>query len=66
MSPKTNRKKVSKGKILDAQIEKITTAEHKQLALSLPGVIAQDRRVEWEIVSNYLRRTNQLLVPGGA
>lgn len=67
LSPEVKRlyskKARAANKAFDAMINKRNAANHEKLARSLPGIIAQDLSVEWEIVHNFLRRTNQLLVP---
>ena len=47
---------------LDALIAKRNAANHEALALALPALIAKNPRVEFEIVSNYLRRNNKYMV----
>lgn len=74
MNTKTNSKKNSKPtaaqrarrnaelKRFDAQIDAANRRNFEAIANALPGVVKLSPRIEWEIVSNYLKRNNRVMV----
>ncbi len=47
----------------DEAMDKLNAAAHKELALSLPAIVARDPYIEWVIVHNYLQRENLIVKP---
>lgn len=56
---KSNR--LTKAQRQEAKMLKERAAEHEKLAFSIAGIVAQDRRIEWEIVRNYCEREGKIL-----
>lgn len=59
---KSTIKRLSRGEIHDKKVKAMNIKNHEALAFGLADLIAKNPRIEWEIVSNYLRRNHKLMV----
>ena len=50
---------------MDAGIEQRNAKNHKNLAFGVAKLIADNRSVEWDIVSTYLEREDKVAIPNG-
>ena len=46
----------------DATFQKKQAQSYRELAASLPALVEKFPRIEWEIVHNYMRRNNRVMV----